>query len=344
MKYSLITVLLFLLTVWNSPCRSQEKIKSGLVPSVFQTDSILQITVQTDIMGLLDQMTSEAKYQPAEIIFPANDKIDSLKTKIRVRGHFRKDTANCDFPPLRINFKKSDIMNTFWGPQDKFRIVTHCRTYDTHFMQYILREYLVYKIYKILNPLSLNVRLLKITYVDTGNYFKPFTRYGFLLEDEAEFAARFNMERMKDPVNFQDLNEKNSLLLSLFEFMIGDTDWIVPFAKNLILLKKGETNYAVPFDFDYCGIVNTDYRNEYGYTSLSKPERTFKGGCYTEKEMKEGLKIFRKSRKKIERLIMSSKELDRNSFLYMYNYISQFYDIIGSKNERIKNFNVNCNN
>ena len=326
-----------------APALSQALPVSGLVPVLFQSTNPIPITIRTDMSVLLSHKRESEAYQPGEVIYTEAGETKVLRMKIRVRGNFRKDTANCDFPPLRINFKKKEIGNTIFGPQDKYRIVTHCRTDDPHFIQYVFREYLVYKIYNVLNSLSLNVRLAIITYEDTSGTYRPLTRYGFILEDEDECAARFNAEKIPGKVSLDEINEHNGLILSVFQFMIGNTDWIVPFSKNLIFLKKGESIYMVPYDFDYCGIVDTDYRNKLGFTSLSEPERVFKGKCYSDAELKSAFKFFRKSKKKMMRLIFSSNQLDRGSLNYMYNYISQFYSIIASKSERKKYFYVNCN-
>jgi hypothetical protein len=342
MKKSGISALLLLIILPSSVAFGQKEFPSGLTPELFNSDNPIPIVIKTDLKGLADQMFEKEQYQPAQIIYKDRKFIDTLKTRIRVRGHFRKDTLNCDFPPLRIDFKKNDIRNTIFGPQDQFRIVTHCRTNDTHFVQYIIREYLVYKIYQILNPLSLNVRLALITYEDTEGRYPSYTRYGFILEDEGEFASRFNMEKVNERVTFEELEGNNGLLLSMFEFMIGDTDWIVQFSKNLIILKNGNDIYAVPYDFDYSGIVDTDYRTSTGYTSLSDPERLFKGKCYTTEELKNMIKKFKKSKGKIYRLLYASRQLDNDSLIYMYNYITKFYEIVRSKQEMLKYFNVNC--
>ncbi len=316
---------------------------SGLTPELFQSDRPLIITIRTDLMPLIHHPAEETQYQPAEVIYYDKGTADTLTTRIRIRGHFRKDTANCDFPPLRLNFKKRDIRNTLFGPEDKFRIVTHCRTDENIFNQYVVREYLVYRIFNLLVPVSLKVRLAQITYADTGGRLNSFTRFGFFLEDEDQFATRFNMEELTGKVTYNDINEKEGLLLAMFQFMIGNTDWIIPFSKNLILLKNDNEIYAIPYDFDYCGIVNTDYRNAYGFTSLTQPQRVFKGKCYTEKELKAVFRIFNKSRRKIVNLVTTNRQLDEDSRRYMYNYLMSFYRLIHSRDTREKYFRVNCN-
>lgn len=342
MKFFILTGFLLIMLYPERSVFCQNTPVSGLTPGIFQSDDPIPVTIRTDMSLILGHQEDEEKYQPAEIIYNEGGTSHTLEMKIRVRGHFRKDTANCDFPPLRINLKKKDIGNTLFGPQDKYRIVTHCRTTDNHFVQFVIREYLVYRMYKIINPLSLNVRLASITYEDTGGQLKPFTRYAFILEDENEFAYRFNLSRITDKVTYDQIDNENVLLLSLFQFMIGNTDWIVQFSKNLVFLKKEESVYVVPYDFDYCGIVNTDYKNKYGFTSLTEPERIFKGKCYTENQLRPAIRHFRKSKRKIIRLLLNTNQLDHESLVYMYNYISQFYTIIGSRSERKKYLFVNC--
>jgi hypothetical protein len=341
-----IRILSFFAIILIIPClkgMSQNLPQSGIVPDIFQSDKPIRITIKTDLFDLISHKGKE-EYQPARIIYSDEKHTDSLNLKIRVRGTFRKDTINCDFPPLRLNFKRKEVMNTIFGPQDRFRIVTHCRTYDKQFVQYVLREYYVYKIYKILNPLSLNVRMALITYEDSRGRVPVITRYGFILEDEDEFASRYNMHPLTEKLSLDSIEKNNERIMALFQFMIGNTDWIVPFGKNLIFLKQGLTTYCVPYDFDYCGIVNTDYRNILGYKSLSEPERIYKGRCCSNEELMATVKYFKKSRKQIYHILMHSTLLNHESFIYMYNYLTEFYSIISSKSERRKYFFANCNN
>jgi hypothetical protein len=315
-----------------------------MIPELFKSEKILEFTIRTNLPALIDHSGKEETYQPAFIILGRENVYDTLPLRIRVRGNFRKDTNNCDFPPLRLNFKKEDVRNTVFGPQDEFRVVTHCQTDDASFIRYVYREYYVYRLYQAISPFNLNVRLARINYEDNSGKMKPFTRDAFILEDEDEFATRLNMEQVTDKLAFEQINEENGLMLSMFQFMIGNTDWIVPFAKNLVFLRKGDAISAVPYDFDYCGIVNADYKNEAGYTKLTYPERIFKGKCYTEDQLKTSFKYFRKSRKKFMKVLYSAGMLDHESFIYMYNYITQFYSIIQSRKDKLKYFYVNCGN
>ncbi len=50
-------------------------------------------------------------------------------------------------------------------------------------------------------------------------------------------------------------------VLSVFQYMIGNTDWSVRALHNVVLLKEDPTALpiVVPYDFDWCGLVNAPY-------------------------------------------------------------------------------------
>ncbi len=56
-------------------------------------------------------------------------------------------------------------------------------------------------------------------------------------------------------------NSHKTTLMSVFQYMIGNTDWSVWALHNVVLLKADSTALpiVVPFDFDWCGIVNAPY-------------------------------------------------------------------------------------
>ncbi|NIP93601.1 MAG: hypothetical protein GWN18_19895, partial [Thermoplasmata archaeon] len=70
----------------------------------------------------------------------------------------------CEFPPLRLNFKKGQLDETLFDGQDKVKLVTHCRNGD-RYEQNVVKEYLVYRLYNVLTPLGFQVRMAHITYV-----------------------------------------------------------------------------------------------------------------------------------------------------------------------------------
>lgn len=54
-------------------------------------------------------------------------------------------------------------------------------------------------------------------------------------------------------------DRKTMTRVAIFEYMIGNTDWSVPNNHNIELVFSRDNPalmpYAVPYDFDYCGLV-----------------------------------------------------------------------------------------
>ena len=63
-------------------------------------------------------------------------------------------------------------------------LVTHCHYKRDDYEQYLLEEYLIYRMYNLLSDVSFNVRLGRITYVDTEEDPDPMKQYKFLIEDK----------------------------------------------------------------------------------------------------------------------------------------------------------------
>ncbi len=313
-------------------------------PKLFDEKDPLETIIQTDMINLLGNRDAEPEYQDATIIFNnINGETETFDLKIQTRGNFRRDSAHCDFPPIRINFKKKQIINTHFEGNEKIKIVTHCKTAVPEFDQFVSREFLTYKIYNLLTPLSFDVRLAKITYEDTKGQLKPIERIGFFIEDIDHLAARNNMSEHDDTIRILNLDKKNAILLSIFQYMIGNTDWIVNLSKNLKTITDGNQFYAIPYDFDYTMIVNADYSLGGGTSYLSSPSRDYRGLCYNVDELNPVIEEILNKKKDINKLISKTKLLDYNSKQHMLDFLSQFYFISKSDKRIQENILSKCN-
>ena len=72
---------------------------------------------------------------------------------------------NCDFVPLRVEFPKQETAGTAFEGQTALKLGTHCRG-DKVYENYTIREYLTYRLFNLITPLSFRARLGRATYVD----------------------------------------------------------------------------------------------------------------------------------------------------------------------------------
>lgn len=159
------------------PSLSNTEIQSINGIGLFESDDILYITLTFDITEL-KRTKSKGEYHDAVLQVQEND-VNTVNENIQIkaRGNYRRN--NCSFPPIQFNFKRD---STSIGEQlNKVKLVTHCM-YTNKYENFVLREYLAYKIFNVLSDYSFKVRLVNISYVDTGAKKKKFQRFAFLIE------------------------------------------------------------------------------------------------------------------------------------------------------------------
>ncbi|WP_020571720.1 hypothetical protein [Neolewinella persica] len=201
----------------------------------------------------LEVYRKKAESLPAMII---QDGIE-LDLEVTVRGKFRRRT--CAMPPLKLQFKKAGLRALGLNTHNDFKLVTHC-TNDEAGQDALLREQLAYELYNTVNPTaSFRTQLLTITYVNTADG-STITSYAILIEDCDELQERLSMDNSSESYNIPAEKINNAETLALFQYMIGNSDYGTKMVRNMKLLKGADGTFtAVPYDFDYSGLVNASY-------------------------------------------------------------------------------------
>lgn len=198
---------------------------------------------------------------PATIYYRNNDGTRvRIDVRVRTRGRWRKDSADCAFPALFIYFNPSQVEGTLFDSQTMLPFTTHCKNHSKTYQRYTMLEYLAHRYYQLLTDASLNVRLTHTTFRDTGKD-RQIRRYGFFIEHFQSTATRLNAEYIDE--DFLDPRETNATelaTLSVFQYMISNLDWSVLVSHNIALFRRDNgTVLAIPYDFDYSGFVNAEY-------------------------------------------------------------------------------------
>jgi hypothetical protein len=194
---------------------------------LFENDKILEVQIVGDIGNISKDRGKNKAYHPAKFIYLKNngDQI-TVDVLLKTRGIFRLNPRICNFPPLRLKFKKQDVENTIFKGIKKLKMVTHCQNKKKLYQQYLLREYLAYRLFNLFTEMSFRVRLVHVTYIDSGRKNKKLKKYGFFIEPVEMMAARNQCKYLKiDDSTLYTLDSKQSSFLSVFQFMIGNTDW-----------------------------------------------------------------------------------------------------------------------
>ena len=157
----------------------------------------------------------------------------SIPVQLSARGHARRNVLVCAVVPLRLEFAKKDVKGTVLDGQRELKLVTHCQN-DRNYEQYVLSEYLAYRLYALLTPKSFRTRLVRATYVDAGKNKTPPPRYGMLVEHEDDLARRLEGRIAALPNRPFRLFDQDALTwMFLVQFMVGNTDYSIMALHNV---------------------------------------------------------------------------------------------------------------
>ena len=164
------------------------------VDPLFASDDVLTVTISAPLKKVV-RNRSTTDYESGTFQFTNSDgKAKNLDLKLRARGNFRRE--ECRHPPAWLNFRKSQVRGTLFENQDKLKLVVHCER-SSRYEQYVLREYLAYRVLNELTQNSFRVRLLRVTYIDTEDDEVSPPRWAFLIEHKKRLAKRLGRKPLK---------------------------------------------------------------------------------------------------------------------------------------------------
>ncbi len=317
--------------------------------SLFSSNDLIEMKLSTDYKEMFREITRNADtvfHNGTAIYKRADGSWDTLAIEIRPRGNYRRDPSHCVFPPLSVKFNKKGSKNTPFEDLKRLKLVTHCSNSEKIYEQYVLREYLVYRIFNVLTDTSLRVRLARITYIDTEGEMDTLQRYAFFIENDDQMAQRIGGKVIEVKNVHQDrTDQKHTDLLEVFMYMVGNPDWSVSVQHNVKIVQTSPffEPIAIPYDFDYCGIVNTSYAapaDELDIASVT--QRVFLGFCRTKEEFNACFDLFRSKKEEIYALYQDLPYLDERTLNWSLRYLDKFYEIINDPKMVQKEFLKTC--
>jgi hypothetical protein len=332
-------LLVLLFTAFIMFCGSSQAQSSRL----FDSDEVLEFTISCDMKALMQDRGDDPQYHKATITSVEDGPNIEVSLKIKARGNFRKMPSNCRYPPLHLNFSKSGTPkeSIFYG-QDKTKLVTPCVAH-----QYVVNEYLVYKLYNLLTPKSFRARLVKLTFHDLNKDKQSDQYFGILLEEEKQMAKRNNCIAIKtkrqDP---RTTAREDFLRMAVFEYMIGNTDWSVEYLQNIKLLAddKKSIRRTVPYDFDHAGIVKAPYAKPAQALRLNSTRtRRYRGYCIENMEaFAPVFEQFNQLQEEFYALYTDNPYISEGYKKQTLKYLDDFYDTINDPKKARAAFTYPC--
>lgn len=297
----------------------------------FHSRDVFVMTLRTDLRSLLrERDTANAPWHAATIRFAGEDSAVSVPLRVRTRGLFR--LQHCDFPPIRLRFEQDSVRGTPLSHLRRPKLATHCMD-RTEFEQNLLQEYAIYRVLRLFTPLSHEARLVRVTYEDVAGSMRPVTRYGFITEDPERLAERLHAALVpRQGMALRDLLPAEAALLGLFQYFIANTDWSLPGLHNIEVLRMADTLHAVPYDFDWSGVIDARYARPDPHLSIhSVRERIFRGLCQPAEVLEPVLARFESLKDSIAAVYREVPDLDPRIVERTSRYDEEFYRAIADR-------------
>jgi hypothetical protein len=311
---------------------------------LFDSTGILRVKLRGDLRALMNDRSDGARKLPLSLLYtPAGSAEISIPVEARSRGHFRKMKSNCRYPPLLLHFPKGEgpHRRSIFREQRKLKLVMPCAGDE-----YVVREYLVYKLYNLFTPLSFRARLISLTLEDGAGKTTESPFYGILLEEEAQMAQRNGMSSLKKGLKPRQLQQEVFLTMAVFEYLIGNTDWSVQYLQNVKLLVADAHNLPipVPYDFDHAGIVQAPYARPAEELQMrSTRERRYRGHCMSDlKPFETVLARFNALKKELYHTYESCALLDAKYLKSTLRFLDEFYETINTPKAWQRDFTYPC--
>jgi hypothetical protein len=306
---------------------------------LFSSHDTLEVEIEGPFAMLARERSDEEETEGKFRYTAADGTPVEFDIQIRARGNWRRNPDICKFPPLRINFRKSQTDDTLFDKQDKLKLVTHCEHNSKRYDQAVVSEYLAYRIFNVLTDASYRVRLMKMKYIFTDRSTE-IESYGIFIEHDDRLSKRINGEPVEtervavDTIKAADLN-----VASMFQYFVGNTDFSPKATapdeecchNQSLFTSEDDLYYTIPYDFDQSGLVDAEHaapNPRFGIRTVRV--RLYRGRCVNNDLLPETLQLFHDNRASIEALITNQAELTSSTKRSMFKYIESFYDTIDS--------------
>jgi hypothetical protein len=301
---------------------------------LFQSQDLLEVEIAAPLSTLVRERP-ETEELPGVFSYREADGTPlDLDIKVVARGNFRR--RDCDFPPMTLNFRRSQVEGTMFDRQNKLKLVVHCKI-TRRYEQSVIREYLAYRLLNAVTDLSFRVRLLRVTWVDTEERRGRMVRTAFAIEHRDRLAARIGREEQEiERAEIGDIEPEYMNLASMFQYLIGNFDFS-PIAgsagkccHNYAMFGSGvDSLVAIPFDFDFSGLVNAPNAvpdSEMGVEQVG--QRVYHGYCVNNAYVEASISKFQGAKDTLYALVANQTELEPTVRQNVARYMDGFYEII----------------
>lgn len=337
--------LLKLIEPWPTPEAMKKRRDDAQALPLFSSTEPYVFTLAADFKALnKDRNAESTKRFPGEVRIPGEGgKEVTIPVQLSARGHVRRMARTCDYVPIRVEFPKQGLAGTPFAKQEALKLVVQCAK-GGDFEQYLLKEYLAYRLFNVITHQSFRARLARVNYVDQATGQATGTRHAMFIEDDSDVAKRMEGRTVALPrLLFKDVDTDTLMPMMIFEYMIGNTDFSIFALHNVKLVQRPDKSiHPVPYDFDFSGLVHAPYAAPDRQLMLtSVRDRFYRGPCKPQQQVDPYAANFVAKKDQLLALRDAIPGLDKASKEDVKSYLDEFFSAIKTTKD-VRRLFVEC--
>jgi hypothetical protein len=333
----LLTIYVFLsMSCFGQKDNNSKKL--GKVSKLFSTEDVLEVQMAYSNRDL-KKLTNDSTYINLNLTY--RDDLDTLRelpVRVRARGNFRR--KNCYFSPVKLKIKKEDAKRTVFKGNKELKLVFPCLK-ESNNNDNVIKELLAYKLYEVISPYHFKTRLLDFTLTEPkGKKLQEHKIKAFFIEDMDELEDRFGAKAMKRNVHPLQQDSLYSIRNSMFQYMIGNTDFSTGYQHNEKLLFLNGYSIPIPYDFDMSGLCDVSYAVVSQIEGVELPlesvtDRLYRGFKRTDATMHSIRNEFLESQSRMMEIVENHKDYfeNANEFEKCKKYLLEFFNVMANSDK-----------
>ena len=317
---------------------------------LFGPSDPLAITLEAPWRELKRHQKASKTHQGRLTYIAARGETIDLEVRIIRRGKSRLET--CSVPMLTLELVADQIAGTIFEGNRVMHLTAQCQAQPS-FLQFMMLEYLSYRVFSVVSEHGLGARPLSIEYQE-GESRRRRPSFAFLVEDIGLAAQRQGFVwRHPESVEISTLDPHAGSLFVLFQYLLGNTDWSLLYGpsgepcchNSAILARAGQTTglVPIPFDLDSSGLVGAPYASPNETLGIrSTRQRLYRGFCQQTPFLEGAIARFNAAEAEIRALFEASAELKSISRKGTRKYLDRFYETINDPQKLAEKIVADC--
>jgi hypothetical protein len=130
----------------------------------------------------------------------------------------------------------------------------------------------------------------------------------------------------------RDLKSSQDVLASVFQYLIGNTDWSTYALHNMELVRQEDGDHLpIPYDFDFAGAIDAPYASVDPKLRIVRVrQRVYRGYCHPREEFEKVFSLFNEKKPAIYALYSDAigSRLSKRTVDLTLRYFDEFYETI----------------